>query len=116
MAQGEPAEASEPAAGEAALAPTSPEHELILPVPRRDPVKERFTFIIALVLVVAFVAVIASIIVVWAISKAVNSIPAISADDVVKLLTTVSGIMAGLVGAVAGYYFRGREEAARRGE
>ena len=88
----------------------------MLPVPTPAPAREKFTFVIALIFVCAYVVIIAGIVLAWAISKVADSIPDISADDVVKMLTTVSGILAGLVGAVAGYYFRGREEAARRGE
>lgn len=81
-----------------------------LPSPPRAPIREWFTFVIALALVGAFVVIIGAIVLAW-IFKA-----GVSADDIVKVLTTVSGIMAGLVGAVTGYYFRGRVEAARRGE
>ena len=104
--------------------PTPPEHVIErasptpsfepfhLPRPPGTPVREWFTFVIALTLVLAFVLIIATIVLTWTFSNIAH----VSVDDVVKLLATVSGVMAGLVGAVAGYYFRGREEAARRGE
>lgn len=87
-----------------------PEAEpLLAPTPPPSPRREFLTFVIALTLVLAFVLIVGTIVLAWVFG-------ATSADDAIKLLTTVSGIMAGLVGAVAGYYFRGREEAARRGE
>lgn len=91
------------------LRPIAEAEPLPLPTPPPSPHRETLTFVIALTLVLAFVLIVGTIVLAWAAGAA-------SADDAIKLLTTVSGIMAGLVGAVAGYYFRGREEAARRGE
>jgi membrane associated rhomboid family serine protease len=88
------------------IAETEP---LLLRTSPSSPRREFLTFVIALTLVLAFVLIVGIIVLAWVFG-------ATSADDAIKLLTTVSGIMAGLVGAVAGYYFRGREEAARRGE
>jgi len=85
---------------------------LPLPIIPPSPRREWFTFGIALTLTGGFVLIIIIPTLVWTIWN----VPGASVDDIVKLLTTVSGIMAGLVGAVAGYYFRGREEAARRAE
>lgn len=100
---------SAPSREVASLADLEP---LILPRPPQTPTREWFTFAIALALVLAFVGIIAVVVLAWVLTN-VNEL---SLDDVIRLLITVSGIMAGLVGAVAGYYFRGREEAARRGE
>ena len=101
----EPLPAPEPPIPPLQLPPFEP---LLLPESPHTPLREWFTFAIALVLTGGFVAIIVIIVSTW-------TVRIIATDDVVKLLTTVSGIMSGLVGAVAGYYFRGREEAARRG-
>lgn len=31
-------------------------------------------------------------------------------DDTIKILTTVTSILSGIVGAIVGFYFRGKEE------
>lgn len=92
--------------------PIAEAEELLLPTPPSSPRREFFTFVIALSLVLAFVLIVGVPALVWTIWN----VPGASVDEIVKLVTTVSSIMAGLVGAVAGYYFRVREEATRRGE
>lgn len=58
---------------------------------------------IALLLIGSFVAVIFVFVVFWMSNLA-------DTDDVIRMFTTVLAVMAGLVGAVTGYYFRSREE------
>lgn len=59
--------------------------------------------LIALVLIGFFVGVIFVFVVFW-----MSNLD--DTDDVIRMFTTVLAVMAGLVGAVTGYYFRSREE------
>lgn len=56
---------------------------------------------IALLLVVGFLVLVALPVVAWLLGA--------ETDGAVKLLTTVSSILSGIVGAVVGYYFRARQ-------
>ncbi len=66
------------------------------------------TFLLAMTLIAAFVILLFLITGTWVISVLWDL--GLPVDEATEMITTISAVMSGLVGAVAGYYFRVKQE------